>query len=110
MWLPPWTRFTTILGKDYERLKARLYARLDQLIETCSDDKDVARLIKPLRLHREELFTLLEHKGVSPNNNQAEQQMRKPVITRKISQQNRSGSENSSDLYDFVQISRTPGA
>ena len=78
------------MGKDYERLKERLYARLDQLRETCSDDKDVARLIKRLRRHREELFTLLEHKGVSPYNNQAEQQMPKPVITRKISQQNRS--------------------
>jgi len=98
-----------VKSKDYERLKARLYARLDQLIETSSDDKDVTRLIKRLRRHREELFTFLEYKGVSPYNNHAEQQMRKPVITGKISQQNRSGSKNSSDLYDFVQISRTPG-
>jgi len=43
-----------------------------------------------LRRHKEELFTFLEYKGVSPYNNHAEQQMRKPVITRKISQQNRS--------------------
>jgi hypothetical protein len=94
--------------KDYERLKTRLYARLEQLIETSSDDKDVTRLIKQLRRHREELFTFLEYKGVSPYNNHAEQQMRKPVISRKMSQQIRSGSKNSSDLYDFVQISRTP--
>jgi len=79
-----------VKSKDYERLKARLYARLDQLIEASSDDKDVTRLIKRLRRHREELFTFLEYKGVSPYNNHAEQQMRKPVITRKISQQNRS--------------------
>jgi len=79
-----------VKSKDYERLKARLYVRLDQLIETSSDDKDVTRLIKRLRRHREELFTFLEYKGVSPYNNHAEQQMRKPVITRKISQQNRS--------------------
>lgn len=43
-----------------------------------------------MRRHKEELFTFLEYKGVSPYNNHAEQQMRKPVITRKISQQNRS--------------------
>ena len=79
-----------VKSKDYGRLKTRLYARLDQLIETSSDDKDVIRLIKRLRRHREELFTFLEYKGVSPYNNHAEQQMRKPVITRKISQQNRS--------------------
>ena len=79
-----------VKSKDYERLKARLYARLDQLIEASSDDKDVTRLIKRLRRHREELFTFLEYNGVSPYNNHAEQQMRKPVITRKISQQNRS--------------------
>ncbi|MBW1716056.1 MAG: IS66 family transposase [Deltaproteobacteria bacterium] len=79
-----------VKSKDYERLKERLYARLDQLIETSSDDKDVTRLIKRLKRHREELFTFLEYKAVSPYNNHAEQQMRKPVITRKISQQNRS--------------------
>lgn len=79
-----------IKSKNYERLKARLYARLDHLIETSCDDKDVTRLIKRLTRHRGELFTFLEYKGVSPYNNHAEQQMRKPVITRKISQQNRS--------------------
>lgn len=79
-----------VKSKDYERLKARLYTRLDQLIETSFDDKDAKRLIKRLRRHKKELFTFLEYKGVSPYNNHAEQQMRKPVITRKISQQNRS--------------------
>ncbi len=40
--------------------------------------------------HKHELFTFLEYEGVSPYNNHAEQQMRKPVLTRKVSQQNRS--------------------
>jgi transposase len=53
-------------------------------------DKDVKRLIKRLKRHKAELFTFLEHENVSPYNNHAEQQMRKPVLTRKISQQNRS--------------------
>jgi len=84
------TRTDQIKSKDYQRLKARLYARLDQLIKTSCDDKDVKRLIKRLKRHKKEIFTFLEYKGVSPYNNHAEQQMRKPVITRKISQQNRS--------------------
>lgn len=55
-----------------------------------SEDKDVQRLIKRLNRHKRELLTFLEHDGVSPYNNHAEQQMRKPVLTRKVSQQNRS--------------------
>ena len=69
---------------------ARLYKRLEQLTITISKDKDVKRLIKRLKRHRNELFTFLEYKGVSPYNNYGEQQMRKPAINRKISHQNRS--------------------
>ena len=36
------------------------------------------------------MFTFLDYENVSPYNNHAEQQMRKPVLTRKVSQQNRS--------------------
>lgn len=57
---------------------------------TPCQDKDVQRLTKRLKRHKQELFTFLEHEGVSPYNNHAEQQMRKPVLTRKVSQQNRS--------------------
>ena len=74
----------------FNRRKMRLYHRLDQLIESPREDKDVNRLIKRLIRHRNELFTFLEYNGVSPYNNHAEQQIRKPVMTRKISQQNRS--------------------
>jgi hypothetical protein len=52
--------------------------------------KDAQRLTKRLNRHKQELFTFLEHEDVSPYNNHAEQQMRKPVLTRKVSQQNRS--------------------
>lgn len=77
-------------SQNYNRLKVRLYDRLGQLIKTVSEDNDVKRLIKRLNRHKKELFTFLEHKGVSPYNNYAEQQMRKPAINRKISHQNRS--------------------
>lgn len=74
----------------FERRKMRLYDRLDQLIASPREDKDVNRLIKRLIRHRNELFTFLDYDGVSPYNNHAEQQMRRPAISRKISQQNRS--------------------
>ena len=75
---------------DYDRLSTRLHDRLDRLLKAPYDDKDAKRLIKRLRRHKNELFTFLQYKGVSPYNNHAEQQMRKPVLTRKVSQQNRS--------------------
>lgn len=77
-------------SKDYDRLKKRLYERLDQSLKADHKDKDSKRLIKRLKRHRDELFTFLEYEEVSPYNNHVEQQLRKPVLTRKISQQNRS--------------------
>ena len=75
-----------------DRLKIRLKNRLHEMIEDSYEDRDVKRLVKRLRRHQEEIFTFLEHANVSPYNNHAEQQMRKAVLCRKISQQNRSES------------------
>jgi ribosomal protein S15P/S13E len=76
--------------EPFVRRKARLYNRLEQFLEEDYKDKDARRLIKRLKRHKNELFTFLEYENVSPYNNHAEQQMRKPVLTRKVSQQNRS--------------------
>lgn len=74
----------------FDRRKGRLYHRLEQFLEEDHNDKDAKRLLKRLKRHKDELFTFLEYENVSPYNNHAEQQMRKPVLTRKVSQQNRS--------------------
>jgi hypothetical protein len=83
-------RKKTFSADLFARRKAKLYSRLDLLNEFPREDKDVNRLVKRLIRHRNELFTFLEYEGVSPYNNHAERQMRTPVKTRKISQQNRS--------------------
>lgn len=83
-------RKASIPAAVFGRRKMKLHARLDRLIESPRQDKDVNRLVKRLIRHRNELFTFLEHEGVSAYNNHAERQMRTPVKTRKISQQNRS--------------------
>jgi transposase len=80
----------SIADSVFNRRKLKFYSRLHGLIESSRKDKDVNRLVKRLIRHRNELFTFLEYQTVSPYNNHAEQQMRKPVITRKISHQNRS--------------------
>lgn len=76
--------------ETYARRKAKLHQRLDALIDSPFDDADAKRLLKRLRRHRQEMLTFLDYDQVSPYNNHAEQQMRLAVLTRKISQQNRS--------------------
>lgn len=82
----------TLVPDTYARHKGILHQRLDDLISSSFDDADAKRLIKRLRRHRKERFTFLDYDHVSPYNNHAEQQMRPAVLTRKISQQNRSGN------------------
>ncbi len=67
----------------------QLAPSLDKLIAAAFEDADANRLIKRLRRRRDEMLTFLDHEGVSPHNNHAEQQMRSAVHTRKVSQQNR---------------------
>ena len=74
----------------YERRKRRLHRRLDELIAHSYEDGDAVRLIKRLKRHRDEMLTFLDYDNVSPYNNHGEQQMRPAVLTRKVSQQNRS--------------------
>lgn len=96
---------------DYDRLKQYLYNRLDQFLSTIYQDLDVQRLIKRLRRHQKELSTFLEHDGVSPYNNHAEQQMRKPVLTRNVSQQNRSdqGTKTQAILMSLFRTAELQG-
>jgi len=95
----------------YDRLKQYLYNRLDQLFCASYQDKDAQRLIKRLRRHQNELFTFLEYDQVSPYNNHAEQQMRKPVLTRKVSQQNRSdqGAKTQAILMSLFRTAELQG-
>jgi len=97
--------------KDYERLKMRLFNRLEQFLKADHKGKDGKRLIKRLKRHRNELFTFLEYENVSPYNNHAEQQMRKPVLTRKVSQQNRSeqGSKTQAILMTLFRSAELQG-
>lgn len=74
-----------------ERRRRLLEQRLDAVLAEPSTQKDARRLQKRLRRHRHELFTFLDYAPLlSPYNNHAEQQMRGPVISRRISQGNRS--------------------
>jgi transposase len=96
---------------QYDSRKGRLYQRLEQLLLTKPEDKDAKRLIKRLKRHKAELLTFLEYDNVSPYNNHAEQQMRKPVLTRKVSQQNRSeyGAKTQAILMSLFRTAELQG-
>ena len=95
----------------YARRKAKLHQRLDQLIATRFDDADAKRLSKRLRRHRSELLAFLDHEGVSPYNNHAEQQVGVAVHTRKVSQQNRSlaGAQTHAILLSLFRTAQLQG-
>ena len=97
--------------KDYDRLKKRLYHRLEQFLLSDHQNKDCKRFIKRLKRHKMELFTFLQYENVSHYNNHAEQQMRKPVQTRKVSYQNRSkqGAETQAILMTLFRSSELQG-
>ena len=80
-------------------------------LNTSAEDDDVQRLRKRLARHRDEMLTFLDYEQVSPYNNFAEQQMRPPVITRKISQQNRSrrAADTQAILMSLFQTAKLRG-
>jgi len=97
--------------KTCQHVKNRLYGRLEHLLAAPYSERHTKRLIKRLKRHQEELFTFLEYPQVSPYNNHAEQQMRKPVLTRKVSQQNRSkdGAKAQSILMSLFRSAELQG-
>lgn len=74
----------------FEKRKARLKSRLQNLINGDYQEKDCARLVKRLRRHQDELFTFLDHPEVDWHNNRAERQLRPAVVARKNSGGNHS--------------------
>lgn len=70
--------------------RQRLHQRLDDLIAADWRHRDVQRLCKRLRRHRDDLLTFLDTPGVPFDNNAAERAIRPAVIIRKNSYANRS--------------------
>ena len=68
----------------------RIDERLTELVQWESEDKDVRRLVKRLRKHREAFFAFLDYEDVPPDNNHAEREIRPAVIIRKNSLCNQS--------------------
>lgn len=106
-----WEKKTALRPELFQRKKDNLYFRLDWLIGIEYSDKDCKRLRKRLEKYRGELFTFLKYDEVSPYNNHAEQQMRKPVLWRRRCQQNRSdkGAEAQAILMTVFRTAELQG-
>jgi hypothetical protein len=74
----------------YDLKWKRLYDRLSALYAAEYGDADASRLAKRLEKYRDELFTFLEHDGVSADNNHGEREIRPAVQMRKAYGGNRS--------------------
>ena len=85
-----WRRQDELSAATYASRRARLAARLDELIDTPWEDAHAKRLVKRFRRHRNDLFTFLDQPGVPFDNNTAERAIRPAVIIRKNSYGNRS--------------------
>ena len=84
------SRRDDLSAEAYASRRARIDARLDELIATAWKDRQAKRLIKRFRRHREHLFTFLDQADVPFENNHGERMIRPAVILRKNSYGNRS--------------------
>jgi len=94
-----------------QRRAVRIDRRLAELVEWPSGHKEVRRLVKRLRKHRDALFTFLDYANVPPDNNHAEREIRPAVMMRKRLQGNRSanGAETQSVLMSIYRTLQRRG-
>jgi transposase len=85
-----WRRPAETPPEEYASRRARLSARLQELIDAEWNDAHAKRLVKRLRRHQHDLFTFLDQPDVPFDNNHAERCIRPAVILRKNSYGNRS--------------------
>ena len=106
-----WEGKANLSPEQFQRRQADLEKHFDRVINMGYNDADCRRLCGRFQEHRGELFTFMNIDGVSPYNNHAEQQMRKPVMARRICQQNRSakGAEAQSILMSIFRTAELQG-
>jgi transposase len=78
----------------------------DLVLKPRKEERNLLRLMNYILEYEGEWFTFLLHKGISPTNNPAEQDLRSFVIKRKISQHTWS-EEGKKDLAIFSSLAKT---
>jgi len=106
-----WEIQSDISKEHFQARRHSIEKQFDRLLNAHYTDADCQRLCQRLQKHRQAIFTFLYQEGVSPYNNHAEQQMRKPVLARRICQRNRSseGAETQAVLMSIFRTSELQG-
>ena len=84
---------------------------LDRIEQMPSDSERAARLQKRLRRYHREWLTFLDHAGVSPTNNLAEQALRAIVILRKLTfgSRTRAGAKRLGVMMTVIETAKRQG-
>lgn len=90
-------QYSTISAEEYAKKTLKIRKRFNSLMAGQYSDKDVIRIMKRLKRHRNEMFAFLEDPRVPFSNNESERNIRQMVIARKNSYCNR--SEKSAETY-----------
>lgn len=96
---------------EKEREAHWLREELERLQQMPTDSDRAARLQKRLRRYRTEWLTFLDHPGVAPTNNLAEQALRAVVILRKLTfgSRTRAGAKRLGTMMTVIETSKRQG-
>jgi transposase len=107
-WHRKWKHST---GSQKDREANGLRRELERLPQMPTDSERAARLQKRLRRYGDEWLTFLDHPGVAPTNNLAEQALRAVVILRKLTfgSRTRAGAKRLGTMMTVIETAKRQG-
>ena len=107
-WHRKWKHST---GPDKDREANWLRQEIERLQEMPADSARATRLQKRIRRYRNEWLTFLDHPGVAPTNNLAEQALRAVVILRKLTfgSRTRGGAKRLGTMMTVIETAKRQG-
>ncbi len=99
------------LGAEKDREAKWLRQELERLQQMPTDSQRAARLQKRIRRYRHEWLTFMDHAGVSPTNNLAEQALRAVVILRKLTfgSRTKAGGKRLGTMMTVIETAKRQG-
>jgi len=99
------------VGAEKDREALWLRQELERLQQMPTDSERAARLQKRIRRYRNEWLTFMDHPGVSPTNNLAEQALRAVVILRKqtFGSRTKRGAKRLATMMTVIETAKRQG-
>jgi hypothetical protein len=99
------------IGAEKDREANWLRQELERLQQMPTDSERAARLQKRIRRYRKEWLTFMDHPGVSPTNNLAEQALRAVVILRKLTfgSRTKAGAKRLGTMMTVIETAKRQG-